>query len=59
MLLIATKTLWVIYIVSLEFAALAAVGSLVRFAVRSLVRWYWGAVAKTNDYWAARDLERR
>ena len=57
MLLIATETLWLVYIVSLEFAAIAVVGFLVSRAIRALVRWYRDAVAKTNDYWAARKLE--
>lgn len=57
LLLIATKTLWLVYVVSLEFAVLAAVGYLVRLAVRSLVRWYLVAVARTNEYWASQRLE--
>jgi hypothetical protein len=57
MLLIATETLWLVYIVSLEFAVLAVVGFLIRIVIRRVVRWYRDAVAKTNDYWAARNLE--
>jgi len=56
-LFIATETLWLAYIVSLEFAVLAVVSFLIRTVFRRVVRWYRGAVAKTNDYWAARNLE--
>ena len=57
MLFIATETLWFVYIVSLEFAALAVVGFLVLCAIRALVRWYRGAVARTNEYWASLRME--
>jgi hypothetical protein len=52
---ITTGILRLLYVISLEFAALAAVGCLVRLAVRALVRWYHGAVARTNEYWATRN----
>ena len=50
---ITTGTLWLLYVISLGFAALALVGLLVHLAIRALVRWYRGAVTKTNEYWAA------
>jgi hypothetical protein len=52
---VATETLWLVYIVSLLFAVLAVVGFLIRIVIRRVVRWYRDAVAKTNDYWAAYD----
>jgi hypothetical protein len=52
---VATETLWLVYIVSLEFTALAVVGFLIRLIIQGVVRRYRGAVARTNEYWAARN----
>jgi len=52
---ITTGILRLLYVISLEFAAVAVVGFLVRLAFRGLVRWYRDAAAKTNEYWAARN----
>ncbi len=52
---ITTGTLWLLYVISLGFAALALVGLLVHLAIRALVRWYRGAVTKTNEYRATRN----
>lgn len=56
-LAITTEILRLVYVVSLEFAALAVVGFLTRIVIRRVVRWYRDAVARTNEYWAVERLE--